>query len=237
MARRIARHPRLVDRDYDILQHLRLYHLTTREVLHRLFFQDAELNAVTKVTSRLVDHGFLNRYELPGGRSYFVFGNEGVKLFGASPKHTRAFGAQALPREYGILHFCCMSQPPREKLPTGEVLAKMPDVQGKRLDPSHYYLDRDGENTRLGHMRVVLSGPPDYIVRKCREDVEAYQGCASLSDLIAKDKLLLALLVATPERAAVTKEALLKHRWPLRFRVEVVAELTHVLAPLPSILS
>ncbi len=116
MAKRITKHPRLVDRDYDILDHLRRYRLTTREVLHRLFFADCEPNAVTKVTSRLVDHGFLNRYELYTGRSYYVIGPESAKLLGISLKKCKPLGTQALPREYGILLFCCMTPTPRERL-------------------------------------------------------------------------------------------------------------------------
>ena len=45
------------------------YRLTVPDVLHKLFFSDSELNAVTKVTSRLVLHNYLNRYELYDPRS------------------------------------------------------------------------------------------------------------------------------------------------------------------------
>ena len=168
MARRITKHPRLVDRDYEILDHLRRYRMTTREVLHRLFFSDSELNAVTKVTSRLVDHGFLNRYELYSGRSYFVVGPESAKLFGLSPKKCKAIGTQALPREYGILLYCCMASTPRERLLVSELQQKIPNFTGKRSDCGHYYLDHDGENVRLAHIRVDQGGPPDHVVRKCR---------------------------------------------------------------------
>lgn len=39
---------RLLDRDYEILEHLMTYRVTTREVLHRQFFADSELNAVSE---------------------------------------------------------------------------------------------------------------------------------------------------------------------------------------------
>jgi hypothetical protein len=48
---------RLLDRDYEILEHLMTYRVTTREVLHRQFFADSELNAVSKVTTRLTEKG------------------------------------------------------------------------------------------------------------------------------------------------------------------------------------
>ena len=74
MSRPPTKTPRLGDRDYEIFEHLTRYHITTREVLRRLFFSDSEENAVTKVTSRLTLHGYLNRYELYPPRTYFVVG-------------------------------------------------------------------------------------------------------------------------------------------------------------------
>ena len=54
-----SRRPQLTDRDFRIFDHLRRYRLTTREILHQLFFSDLDLTAFTKVTSRLVDGGYL----------------------------------------------------------------------------------------------------------------------------------------------------------------------------------
>jgi hypothetical protein len=230
MARRITKHPRLVDRDYEILDHLRRYRMTTREVLHRLFFSDSELNAVTKVTSRLVDHGFLNRYELYSGRSYFVVGPEAIKLFGLSPKKCRAIGTQALPREYGILLYCCMANTPRERLLVSELQQKVPNFTGKRSDCGHYYLDHDGETVRLAHIRVDQGGPPDHVIRKCREDLEMQLRIAAVRTLIEQDRYLVAIITATEEKAAAIREAIERHSWNVRFRVEAVEDLAQLLA-------
>lgn len=230
MAKRITKHPRLVDRDYEILDHLRRYRMTTREVLHRLYFSDSELNAVTKVTSRLVDHGFLNRYELYSGRSYFVVGPESAKLLGLSPKKCKPIGTQALPREYGILLYCCTTDTPRERLLVSELHERIPNFTGKRSDCGHYYLDNDGESVRLAHIRVDQGGPPDHVVRKCREDLELQLRIAAVRTLMEQDRFVIAIITATQEKAAAIREAIQRHTWSVRFRVEAVEELAQLLA-------
>lgn len=229
MAKRITKHPRLVDRDYEILDHLRRYRLTTREILHHLFFQDSELNAVTKVTSRLVDHRFLNRYDLYSGRSYFVIGPESAKLLGVSPKKCKPLGSQALPREYGILLYCCMSDTPRERLLVSELQQRLPGFTGKRSDCGHYYLDHDGDNIRLANMRVDQGGTPDHVVRKCREDLDVQLQRATIRSLIEQDRFIIAIITSTQEKAASIQEAIQRHTWNVRFRVEPVEELAQLL--------
>ena len=51
MPRRLKKQPtRLQDRDYELLEHVLRYRVTTREILHRLFFSDSEPNAATLAT-------------------------------------------------------------------------------------------------------------------------------------------------------------------------------------------
>ena len=74
---------RLLDRDYEILEHLMTYRVTTRDVLHRQFFSDSEVNAVSKVTTRLLENEYLARHEFLANSVYFTLGLRGAKLFGA----------------------------------------------------------------------------------------------------------------------------------------------------------
>lgn len=60
------------ERDAAILEHLRRYHLTTPEILHRLFFPGVGLNAVRKVTARLIDEKRMMSARLFEQRKYFV---------------------------------------------------------------------------------------------------------------------------------------------------------------------
>ncbi len=220
---------RLGERDYDIFEHLLKYRMTTREVLHKLFFDDSDPNAVTKVTSRLVRHGYLNRHTLYEPRTYFTLGIQTVSLFGISPKKTRALGTQSLPQQLGILNYCCLSETPRERLRIADVQRQYPTIIAKKVDSSSYYIDYDGKTTRLALMRVDLGGPPAHVLRKCRSDIAVRQNHPPLRELIETHRFLIAIITAHEEKKTMIEHALRRHTWPIQFRVEVVADLAHLL--------
>jgi hypothetical protein len=230
MARPPTKNPRLADRDYEMFHHVMRYHMTTREVLHRLFFSDAEENAVTKVTSRLVRHGYFNRYELYPPRTYFVLGSLAASLMGISPKKTKEFGPQALIREFATLAYCCLAEQPRKRLMVRELQEHHSCYLQRNLDSSHYYLDNDGQTTRLAHIRVDYGGPPDHIVRKCKQDIDDRYAQESFRQLIDAGGFLVAIVTAREEKAAAIHEALKRHDWKnTRFRIEVVPDLVHLI--------
>jgi hypothetical protein len=236
MAREPTKRPRLADRDYEIFEHVMRHRITVREALHRLFFEGSDPNAVTKVTSRLVRHQYLNRYELYAPRSYFVVGPEGAKLLGISVNKTESLGPRALAREYGILAYCCLGPVVRKRLMVREIRERDPEFLQGKLDSGHYYLDEDGETTRLGYIRVDQGGSPENVVRKCREDLDQRYRYPRLRKLIDEGRFLIALVTAREEKKQAIHEALRQHRWPIRFRIEVVSDLLHLITRFDSVL-
>ena len=228
--RKPAKNPRLVDRDYDILEHLMRYRMTTREVLHQLFFPESEINAVTKVTSRLVRHKFLSKFELLPSHSYFVIGPEAAKVLGVSPNKCKAIGPQALLREYGTLLFCCKGEPARERLRVSEIRHKQPDLLHRGIDSSHYYLDNDGETVRLAYIRVDHGGQPDHIARKCEEDISRRSSIPALASMIDADRFMIAIVTGHANKAEDIRECFRRRKWPVFFRVEVVEELAQLIS-------
>lgn len=230
MRHKTTKNPRLVDRDYDILDHLTRYRLTTRDVLHQLFFDDSEINAVTKVTTRLTEHGFLKKYEWATGRNYFVIGQEAARIMGVSPRKCKPIGPQAFPMELATLMFCCLQEPRRERLKVAELNRQFPDLLARKLDNSHYYLDHcpDGP-VRLAYIRVDQGGTRDHIARKCEKDIRDRQYIPSFRELVETDRFMIAVITATQEKAQLIRQTLAKRSWPIRFRVEVVKELALVL--------
>ena len=222
------RKPRLGPRDNDIFEHVSRYRLTTREVLHRLFFAEVEMNAVTKVTSRLCRDGFLNRYDLYPSRSYFVLGGEGARFLGISKKRTEAMGVQSLPIEYATLAYCTAA-PGRERLTRRELQEHHPQYLVSGVDSSHYYLDHDGEKARLAYIRVDCGGSADHVIRKCRGDLEERQEHEAFAALIERNQFLIAVATGRAEKAAAIHESLKRHQWPIRFRIEVIPELVNLI--------
>src|SRR5271170_5585750 len=73
---------KLTGRDYEILQHLLRYKVATREMFHRALFAKVSRNAVTKVVTRLVAHGWLNRHPYLVASCYFTLSDKAALLFG-----------------------------------------------------------------------------------------------------------------------------------------------------------
>jgi len=141
MARRRTRNPQLRDRDWEILEHLARYHMTVPEVLHRLYWLgDDGRTAVTKVTSRLTDHGYLNRYDFVHPRSYFGLGPNGTKALGIPKNRAKALGPQALCTAYGVLAYCCLLEQMQERLNVRELQEYDPRYLQKGVESSPYYL-------------------------------------------------------------------------------------------------
>jgi hypothetical protein len=220
---------RLGPRDSDIFEHILRYRLTTREVLHRLFFPEVKPNAVTKVTSRLCDSGFLRQCGLYEKRKYFVFGAEAARLLGVGPKRTEELGVQTRPIEYATLAYCT-AEPTRERLTRDELQEHHPELLVPGIDASHYYLDRDGSSTRLSSIRVDCGGSADHVIRKCREDLGKRLEFDAFRTHVANDQYMIAIITGRPEKATAIRQTLERHEWPIRFRIAVVPELIHLVA-------
>jgi hypothetical protein len=221
--------PRLGDRDYEIFEHIARYRLTTREVLHRLFFADSAPNAATKVTSRLVEGAYLNRYELDSRRSYFVLGPSAARILGISVKKTKQPGALALARDFAILSYCFDQGELRERLTVREVHQQYPNLVRGKLDSSHYYLDHDGTVTRLAYMNVDLGGSPEHLLSRCREALDARLPLADFKRIIEQDQFLIALITCGEDKKVAIEDALKRHTWPVRFRIGVVPDLVQLI--------
>ena len=224
-----SRRPQLTDRDFEIFDHLRRYRLTTREILHQLFFSDLDLSAVTKVTSRLVDGGYLSRYELYGSYTYFVVGPNITGYLGLARKRTEGLGSQSLPHEYGTLVFCVRGRFPRRRLLVSELAKQYPALLLKGVDSGHYFLESDEERTLLGHLRVDQGGTPDYIIRKAAAELESREPSAAFRELIHSGRFLLGVATGTKEKEDAIQRAFAARAWPpVQLRTEIVPELVQI---------
>lgn len=232
MPREPAKRPRLTDRDFEIFDHLRRYRLTTPEILHGLFFEDSQPNAVTKVTSRLVKHGYLNSFDLYEQRKYFIIGPKAARITGISLNHTKELGPQALVQEYGTLEYCFADKECRERLLVRDVHNHNPALLARRLPSNRYYLDgKDHSAALFGFIRVDYGSELPHLIRKCQDDVDRRYEHESFRGLIDGGRFLIAIPTATDERKEDIRLALRRRDWgPVRFRVEVVPNLVHLLA-------
>ncbi|MDZ4686581.1 MAG: hypothetical protein SH850_16040 [Planctomycetaceae bacterium] len=227
---RPRRNPRLQERDYEILEHVRRYRLTTPEVLHQLFFDDSDRNAVTKVTSRLCLHEFLKSHPLYAGYSYYSLGRRGAKVVGLSPIKAGPLGPQAKYREYGTLAFCCRQPVRRERLLASEFLKRHPDCSSGRHEAGHYYDDHHESHVRLGFIWVEGAGDVNHVIHKVRHEIiDERRSIPSLRMMIDEGRFVVAIVTLHEEKKTEIINALKQRQGPVSFRVVVVPELRHLL--------
>ena len=231
---------KLVDRDYDILEHLKRYRLTVRETLRDELFPDSKLNAVSKVTSRLEEGGFLRSHPLDEKRKYWTFGPEACALFGVPPQKSQPLGPQALVEELGTLLFCLGGPTRRHRLTVAEVGRLFPGVAAAKLRSSRYYLDYGADDAanaqpRLGLIRVDGGGPPAHVVRKLVQDVDKRREVPAARALIVDGRFVIAVVTAHPAKCDEIRDAVNRvDGWPVPLRVVAREGLTPAVLSLRS---
>ncbi len=177
---------KLQDRDNEILDFIKRYRMATREILHRQFFDDSELNAVTKITTKLIDANYLLSYPLYGNSKYFVLGPVGAKARGLPLRVAKAIGPQALLVQYGLLEYCQAGNSHRERLTVSELQKLYKGILQRGIEPANYVTDATGDVSKLQFVRVDGGGPAEHAVRKLRLEIATRSTnsiCAALNSM------------------------------------------------------
>jgi hypothetical protein len=220
------------ERDAAILEHLRRYHLTTPEILHRLFFPGVGLNAVRKVTGRLSRERRIRPCRLFDQRKYFILTPREAVRLGEHRSIARPFEYQGLVNAFGVLSYCV--QTGTKKFTPKEFQEKFPElvIPGVRL--GNYYIDveesSDGRKSRLGFMLVDYGTSELTILKKLRKIAARGFTLPAFTGLIQKGNFVNAVIAPTATKAESIKAALLAEPPGfIRYRVEVVPDLGELL--------
>lgn len=225
------------ERDAAIMEHLRRYHLTTPEVLHRLFFPGVGLNAVRKVTGRLVRERRIRPCSLFDQRKYFILTPREAVRLGEHRSVARKFEYQGLVNAYGVLSYCV--QTGTKKFTPKEFREQFPElvIPGVRL--ANYYIDTEfigdgetpeGRKSRLGFMLVDYGTSEQTILKKLRKIAVRGFTLPAFTRLIQRGNFVNAIIAPTVAKAEAIKAALLNEAPGfIRYRVEAVEELGELL--------
>jgi len=208
---------RLNDRHMTLLALIRRYGLATIETIHRRCFGEADLNAVAKVTSRLIRAGYLNKYPLRSPRCYYRLGPEAVRRFGGDPELCLPLGPQALPIAYAILQFCIYDG--LERLNSEELGSAFPWLD--RNDGT-FYREKDG---RLAVLKVDLGAAPEHIARRCRDIHRRLDSRPGFRALVAAGGFQMTVLTGSRSKSSAIAAAVDRDHWPFSFRLVVVPDL------------
>lgn len=220
------------ERDDAILEHLRRFHLTTAEVLHRLFFPGVGLNAVRKVTGRLGREKKIRPCRLFEQRKYFTLTPAQAARMGEDRSIGKPFEYQGLVNAYGVLLFSVAneSQPFTKK----EFEEQFPELVIRGVGARNYYIDREetdeGRKSRLGFMVVDYGASVLTIRKKVRKVTARAYTLPKFASLIQRGSFVVAIVAPTEAKAEDIK-ATLADEGPgyTRFRVVTCPELGELL--------
>jgi hypothetical protein len=220
------------ERDAAILEHLRRYHLTTPEILHRLFFPGVGLNAVRKVTSRLSRERRISPARLFEQRKYFVLTPREAEHLGEHRSIGRKFEYQGLVNAYGILSFCAANGV--KKFTPREFAEKFPELVIPGVRSGNYYLEPEetpeGRKFRLAFIHVDYGITPNALVKKVRKIISRAFTLPAFAKLLQGGHFIVTVVTPTETKAAEIKIALsTEPPTPVRFRIEPVSELAELL--------
>lgn len=226
---------RLLDRDYEILEHLMTYRVTTRDVLHRQFFSDSEVNAVSKVTTRLLENEYLARHEFLANSVYFTLGLRGAKLFGAPARCAQEPGTQTLYTQLGILGYCFGEKTQRTRLRVATLREKHPGLLKKGVEPAQYVVDASTTPSMLSFVRVDGGGSNDHVLRKIDADIQCRLEIPLFASLMETGRFQIACVTFTEEKQKELERKIPTQKFPCAVTVEVVPLLRDLLAVLRAI--
>ena len=214
--------PHLTRRDRRIVEHVVRYRLSTNGVIRDLFFSGQQPNAISKITARLCDRGYLNKFPHVHPRSYFLPGPRVVQEFGIPVTRTHPLGPQSLPTEYGVLAYATHGQRTLKRLTAEEIRSGYPAFAKAWLDAPHC-LNESNRRSVLELIRVDLGGTADHVARKCTTDLAQRMAIVECRRLIETHRYRFVIVTGTVGKATAITSALAAHAWPNGFPIHLVA--------------
>ena len=230
-----AKSIRLNDRDEEILEHLRRYRLSTKEVLHGLFFDDSEPAAVLKVMRRLTKAGYVSTHEPKGLPQYFRVGPETIRMMGLSKKSCLPHGVQALPIHLGVLLLCCTGERRPVRLTNSEISRNNPEIlQGKKKRVIYLkYENPKTQKVELCVARVDLGGAPHHVARQCDKDIERLLKNDAIQSLMLKGQFAIELVTVSREKAEQIAGSIKGRKFAVPFRLSTEPSLAPYIVRFP----
>lgn len=208
-------------RDRSILSDVIRYRLTTNEIVQSRYLPTAVPNAVSKITSRLANTGWLTRRSLFDNRTYFTPSRQLCMHFGLPISRSRPLGAQTLATALSIANYCQLSSPGHQLLDAKDYASAWTWIPQKlRTLPGA--VDSHSDTATLRLVRVDLGGSPDHVASKCAHDIKIRCNLESFRNLLNLRRLVVVVLTTTDNKRLLIMRAIQKRSWPENTRFEVV---------------
>lgn len=212
-----------------VLEHVRLFRITTQDVLERLYFRGREKN-VKSFLQRLRKRGFLDFAPLTSRRNYYHLTQRGLQLLGAPDLRAGPLKGDSLVERYGILEFCSRRPAARQKLSKEDFATRFPQLAPRNMPGTCYYVDAEEEPRRYGWVYVHRSAPAWRVQTRVVQNIlgrrYAHEGWKRVIDA---GQFAVAVVSSTAQKSAELRE-IFSGDWPqVAFRFEVIEELLPIL--------
>lgn len=209
MAQQPPRH-RVTPREERALEHLKLYRVSTDEVIRRVCAPDLESSGVESFLRRMGAAAgrkpLITRQPLYGRCSGWRLTRAGAKHVGAPREIARPLGPQARMDRLALLWFIHAPQADRTLIPSAELRQQFA-LTAHRLPRQHFYLEENQGVTQLGFIVVDHGGQVRRVVRKANEVLARFLKHGWFDDLIAAGRFKVTIVTATPsKRGAIERQ-------------------------------
>jgi hypothetical protein len=221
----------LSDQQRAVLQHIRLFRITTQDLARRgCFARDATPSGVDSFFVRLRKRGLVRAAQLMGTEKYYYL-TQGTyqSAFGEAAAEERV-GSFAVVEWYGRLLFCMRRPDVRKKLHWSEFDRLFPQLHDDRQPRRHvFYIDKESGQSRLGLIYVDPGNRFDRVANRLRNQLigKLLAQAAWREHVIDGDRLTIAIVCTSAMRAAQLQQELdPASQWPrIRFCFESFQEL------------
>ncbi len=221
----------LSDHQRCVLQHIRLFRITTQESARRACFAPASTpSGVDSFFARLRKRGFVRAAQLAGTEKYYYLTKKTYQSVFSEPAAEERVGSYAVVEWYGRLVFCMRQPEVRKKLHWSEFDRLFPQLHDPRQPRRHiFYIDKETGIGRLGLIYVDPGNRFDRVCNRIRNQLVGKllaQG-AWREHVIDGDRLTIAIVCTAAMRAAQLQQELdPASHWPrIRFCFEALPEL------------
>ena len=220
----------LTEKQSQVLNHIRVFRMTTPQIVKKLFFPDETPNAVKSHLRRLGDAGYIRHAPLfsEKKRYYYLSPDTARTLFDLDPRTVKPNGPLAMAETYGILRFCCDGPNLLHKFARNEFVEEFPELIIQNVPEFNYYMDSDPDGNRLGHIYVDRGAKATRILGRIQALVgKRLKHPVWHQEMLSKQNCRFAVGIATvTDRKAEVIQKLLEDEFPeIRFRIKVVCEL------------
>lgn len=225
--------PVLSEKQKQILEHIRVFRMTTPDIVKKLFYPDETDNAVKSHLRRLRESGHIQSAPLFHKQVYYHL-NPGAarKIFDDDPRTVGPHSPMALAETYGMLRFCCDGPTRFHKFTRKEFVEEFPELLIQNIPEFNYYMDAAPEGKRLGHIYVDRGAKTERVVQRIQSIVgKRLRHPIWHREVLSNQNCRFAMGVVTfsDEKANVIQKRLSEDIPNIRIRMKVVKELFFLL--------